>query len=102
MIDALETAESVGVSIKPARADEPALEIGAPIFKAGIGEFDEMLRAWLALTYALNNFTRGLGLADSYPFVLSGRVVGKLRFVYDTIKQSVTAPGPDSVASGRG
>jgi hypothetical protein len=102
MIDALETAESVGVSIKPPRADEPALEIGAPIFDAGSAEFDEMLRAWLALTYALNNFTRGLGLADSYPFVLSARVVGKLRFVYDTIKQSVTAAGQDSVGRGRG
>jgi hypothetical protein len=29
----------------------------------------------------LNNLTRGLGLADAYPFVLSGPVVDKLRFV---------------------
>jgi len=102
MIDALETAESVGVSIKPPRPDEPALAVGAPNFNAGSAAFDEMLRAWLALTYALNNFTRGLGLADSYPFVLSARVVEKLRFVYDTINQSVTAAAQDSVAPGRG
>jgi hypothetical protein len=48
----------------------------------------------------LNNFTRGLGLADGYPFVLSERVVGKLRFVYDTIKESATAP--DQASAGRG
>jgi hypothetical protein len=99
MIDALETAESVGVSIKPPRSDEPALVISAPTFKAGIAEFDDMIRAWLPLTYALNNFTRGLGLADGYPFVLSDRVVGKLRFVYDTIKQSL--PAADQVSAGR-
>jgi hypothetical protein len=45
-----------------------------------------MIRSWLSLTYALNSFTRGLGLPDSYPFVLSERVVEKLRFVYLTIR----------------
>jgi len=89
MIDALETAESVGVSIKPRRADEPALIIPKRTFSAGGIDFGEMIRAWLSLTYALNNFTRGLGLPDSYPFVLSERVVGKLKFIYETIKPGV-------------
>jgi hypothetical protein len=88
MIDALETAESVGVTIRPQRPDEPALDISRTMFKAGAAEFDAMIAAWLPLTYALNNFTRGLGLADGYPFVLSDRVVSKLRFVYDTITES--------------
>ncbi len=89
MIDALETAVSVGVTIKPPRPDEPALVISAPDFTAGSADFDDMIRAWLPLTYALNNFTRGLGVPDGYRFVLTRRVVGKLRFVYDTIQQSV-------------
>jgi hypothetical protein len=92
MIDALETAESVGVSIQPPRPNEPVLVRSAPAFQTGLGDFEAMIRAWLALTYALNNFTRGLGLPDGYPFVLSERVVGKLRFVYDTIKRGVAAP----------
>jgi hypothetical protein len=86
MIDALETARSVGVTITPRRADEPAL--AAPPTAAS--EFDQMIKAWLPLTYALNNFTRGLGLADSYPFVLSDNVVAKLRFVFDTIYRGGT------------
>ena len=89
MIDALETAESIGVSIKPRRCDEPAPVIAKPMFKPGIAEFDAVIRAWLPLTYALSNFTRGLGLADGYPFVLSDRVVSKLRFVYATIRQAI-------------
>lgn len=86
MIDALETAESVGVSIRPPRSDEPVLVMSTPTFAPGRAGFDQMIGAWLPLTYALNNFTRGLGLADGYPFVLSARVVGKLRFVYETIR----------------
>jgi hypothetical protein len=35
----------------------------------------------------LNNLSRGLGLPDSYPFVLSQPAIGKLRFIHDTIDQ---------------
>jgi hypothetical protein len=43
------------------------------------------------LTYVLNNLNRGLGLADSYPFVLSAPVVEKLRFIHETIYAPVRA-----------
>jgi hypothetical protein len=85
MSDALETAQSMGLSIKPRRADEPSL---APLTKPptpGNGAFDQMIQAWFSLTFMLNNLTRGLGLADGYPFVLSARVIDKLRFVFETM-----------------
>jgi hypothetical protein len=44
-----------------------------------------MVEDWAPLTYVLNNLNRGLGLADSYPFVLSPRVIDKLRFIHETI-----------------
>ena len=44
-----------------------------------------MIEAWLSLTYVLNNLSRGLGLPDSYPFVLSASAIRKLRFIHDTI-----------------
>jgi hypothetical protein len=44
-----------------------------------------MVEAWLSLTYVLNNLSRGLGLPDSYPFVLSAPAIRKLRFIHDTI-----------------
>jgi hypothetical protein len=86
MIDALETAESIGVSLNPPDADEPALTLPVVIASDDTAQFNAMIRSWLSLTYALNSFTRGLGLPDSYPFVLSDRVVDKLRFVYQTIR----------------
>jgi hypothetical protein len=87
MIDALETARSVGLLIQPRRHDEPSLATSVQQVKNGQVPFNELIQAWLPLTYVLNNLTRGLGLADGYPFVLSARVVEKLRFVYDTIKK---------------
>jgi hypothetical protein len=81
MVDALETAHAVGLSVKPAREGEPALSIPARGPQSRVGDFDELVRDWKSLTYVLNNLTRGLGLADAYPFVLSGPVIEKLRFV---------------------
>ncbi len=81
MVDALETAHAVGLSVNPARRDEPALSIPAKPPQARVDDFDQLISEWSSLTYVLNNLTRGLGLADAYPFVLSAPVVEKLRFV---------------------
>lgn len=83
--DALETAHSLGLSVKPRRADEPSLQRLSQSPAPGKTAFDQLVQAWLSLTYVLNNLTRGLGLADSYPFVLSNRVIDKLRFVFETM-----------------
>jgi hypothetical protein len=84
MSDALETATAMGLSVKPIRTDEPSL----PHPPAAQHDFDNMVGEWRALTYVLNNLSRGLGLLDSYPFVLSPRVIDKLRFVSDTVVQA--------------
>jgi len=85
MTDALETAAAVGLSLKPRRQDEPAMTTPANPLAPRAHAFDRMIEDWLPLTYVLNNLSRGLGLPDSYPFVLSPQVIAKLRFVHDTI-----------------
>ena len=66
---------------------------------ARIRNFDQLLQEWSALTYILNNLTRGLGLADAYPFVISATVIKKLRFVapamaqVDGVPMGSNAPG---------
>jgi hypothetical protein len=85
MVDALETAHAVGLSVRPATAGEPALSLPAKPPQARVGDFDQLVREWASLTYVLNNLTRGLGLPDAYPFVLSGPVVEKLEFVAKTM-----------------
>lgn len=88
MVDALETAHEVGLSVRPPRRDEPALAIPAKASQARIGDFDQLVQEWYALTYVLNNLTRGLGLPDAYPFVLCGPVIEKLRFICSTMSES--------------
>jgi hypothetical protein len=85
MSDSLETASVLGLSLRPSQASEPAgsaLSADKAVMDYG---FDKMIKQWLPLTYAMNSLNRGLGLADSYPFVLSSAAIEKLRFVYETI-----------------
>ena len=44
-------------------------------------DFDSLISNWNAVTLALNSLNRSMGLKDAYPFVLSARVLEKLRFV---------------------
>ena len=91
MTDALETAGAAGLTLKPKRADEPTLTAPVDPLKPS-QSFDRMIEAWGALAHVLNNLNRGLGLPDSYPFVLTSPVIEKLRFVHDTIVASRGEP----------
>jgi hypothetical protein len=85
MSDSLETAGAVGLSLRPTRRDEPAIAAVSPAVALMDAGFESMIDRWLPLTYVMNNLSRGLGLADAYPFVLSTTVIEKLHFIYDTI-----------------
>jgi hypothetical protein len=93
MVDALDTAHAVGLSVRPARGDEPSLAIPAAPSRVRIGDFEQLVSEWQALTYVLNNLTRGLGLSDAYPFVLCEPVISKLRFVCSVIEDSARLRG---------
>ncbi len=87
MTDTLETAAVCGLSLKPDRPDEPAMD-KQPTKPAGEQRFDEIIRNWFPLTYVLNSLNRGMGMSDAYPFVLPPPTIEKLRFVHETICQS--------------
>ena len=91
MSDSLETASAVGLSLRPERDDEPAITAVPPTLALMEAGFESMIERWLPLTYVMNNLSRGLGLADAYPFVLSPTVLDKLHFIYDTINASRAA-----------
>jgi hypothetical protein len=84
MVDSVETAAVCGLSLSPPRPNEPSVTVS----ESSLKKFDRMIDAWYALTYVLNNLNRGLGLQDSYPFVLSPPVVKKLRFIHDTVSET--------------
>ena len=83
MLDTLETAHACGLSLKPARPDEPSLE--GVTLPARIDTFDDTIADWFALTYVLNSLNRSIGMPDSYPFKLSTPVLEKLTFVHKVV-----------------
>jgi hypothetical protein len=87
MVDALETAGATGLALRPKRSDEPSMQPPPDPLNPRHRDFGAMIESWLSLTYVLNNLSRGLGLPDSYPFVLSAAAIDKLRFIHDTINQ---------------
>jgi hypothetical protein len=90
MVDAIETARSYGLAISPRTEDGTALP-GVAARRVHPDSIQEVVAAWIPLTIALNSFSRGLGLPDVYPFVLTERVVEKLSFVHRLVDSTARA-----------
>jgi hypothetical protein len=97
MIDTIETAACCGLSLKPARDDEPSLRKLPPFVVSQDAKFQRLIDSWFPITYVLNNLNRGLGQADPYPFVLSGPAIAKLKYVHDLVRRPTNPPLRHSV-----
>jgi hypothetical protein len=85
MWDTMETAGAFGLSLTPrlpAIKDQPTLSTAKDLSPRS---FDQLLAGWPALTLAINELNRSMGLRDAYPFAPSERVVTKLRFVHELV-----------------
>ncbi|MEP7313182.1 MAG: putative zinc-binding metallopeptidase [Pseudomonadota bacterium] len=89
MIDSLDTAAACGVTLLPSHSDEPVISRIHP--DPARERFDRLMKNWFALTYALNNLNRSMGLQDAYPFVLPDPALAKLRFVHEVISGELAA-----------
>ena len=94
MTDTLETAAACGLSLRPRRDDEPALEQIALQTADRSVAFDQLIADWFPVTYVLNSLNRGMGLPDAYPFVLSAPAIEKLRFVHAVIAAAPVGAPP--------
>ncbi|MCC5834210.1 MAG: putative zinc-binding peptidase [Opitutales bacterium] len=79
IIDTLETANAHGVNVQEARH---VCSVRDPI---GL-KMEAILEDWHILRIVLNSLNRSMGHADAYPFVISGAVAHKLRFIHDWIR----------------
>ncbi|WP_090682924.1 zinc-binding metallopeptidase family protein [Paraburkholderia phenazinium] len=82
IVDVLDTATSYGVALIPRDPGGPTLTDQTPVEDAS---FDNLMKRWFPLTYALNSLNRSLGMADGYPFTLAPLVIEKLRLVHKVI-----------------
>ena len=63
----------------PGVAERPALTRRCPIRPLPRVDFDDLARAWLPLTVAVNSLNRSMGQPDLYPFVAEPDRPGKAR-----------------------
>jgi hypothetical protein len=82
IVDVLDTSTSYGLALLPDDPNEPTLTDRTPVEDAS---FENLMKRWFPLTYALNSLNRSLGMPDGYPFTLASPVVDKLRFVHRVI-----------------
>lgn len=87
--DALEVANDFGLVGKSIRLDPK--DAGRKTWLSSEQlSFEGIIGAWTESTIALNSINRCMGLADTYPFVLSPAIVKKLQFVFDVISSGST------------
>ncbi|MFT8520954.1 putative zinc-binding metallopeptidase [Gluconobacter oxydans] len=91
IVSTLETACAFGVSVDPrvpGIGHASGRTLGDPYTQAS---FEDIMQAWLPLTYAVNSLNRSMGLADFYPFVLTAGIMHKLAFIHRLIRESQPA-----------
>jgi hypothetical protein len=97
--DTLEVANDFGLKGKSIRKGS---RLAKKISAAKPGRFDAMIEEWLRLVVVLNSMNRSMGHQDLYPFVLSPRVIEKLRFASEVMTSSALAEPPRQVAATSG
>jgi hypothetical protein len=86
IVDTLEMASSFGVGIHPKLARSSGLQADIDFDPYESADVETILEAWLPLAFAVNSLNRAMGQADFYPFVLSAKVMEKLRFIHAVIR----------------
>jgi hypothetical protein len=84
MMDTLETAHAFGIAIRPDHNSQTEI-LTADIKRDPYHceNFEDIIKMWLPLTFAVNSLNRSMGHSDFYPFVISPAVVNKLKFIHE-------------------
>lgn len=87
--DTLQTAANFGLHVSPSAPTIPPA--GGKLSARASEEvaqrdFGSVIAEWLPLTYAFNAANRSMGKEDLYPFVLAPKVIDKLGFVHELVR----------------
>jgi hypothetical protein len=93
IVDTLEMAGSFGVSVRPALDPTGGLHTNVEGDPYGCRDMQDLLDAWLPLTFALNSLSRCMGQPDTYPFILSPVVIEKLGFIHHVVHARTARDG---------
>jgi len=88
IVDTLEMAGAFGLKLEPDIARNEALDTEVDFDAYRAETIQQLVDAWLPLTFAANSLNRCMGSPDLYPFMLSQPAIEKLGFVHDLIKRN--------------
>lgn len=88
IVDTLETANAFGLRVKPriSRGEELGVRVDFDPHHAETVE--QLIEAFLPVTFAVNSLNRSMGQQDFYPFVLSPAAISKLDFIHQLCRQA--------------
>jgi hypothetical protein len=90
IVDALETAQAYGINVNANfLSAKQKTDRGFDPYRAQSAE--QLIRAWVPLTIAINGLNRSMGQPDLYPFVLSPPVMAKLQYVHELIQKATAS-----------
>ena len=87
IVDTLETAYAFGMSVHPLAAKNSSdynTDIKSDPYR--VDKFEKIIDQWLPLTFAMNSLSRSMGQHDIYPFVISPKVIEKLKFIHKVVR----------------
>ena len=84
IVDTLETAASFGLRVNAKIVDAPSHSARID-FDPYCASIEQLIGAWLPLTFAMNAMNRSMGEPDLYPFILSEPAIAKISFVRDLV-----------------
>ncbi|ASV30599.1 zinc-binding metallopeptidase family protein [Maribacter cobaltidurans] len=87
LMDALETANSFGLSLNPRLNGSHKLTLDANFDPYLENDFNKILDSGIPLLYAMNSMNRSMGEEDPYPFIISDPVKTKLEFIHNLLKR---------------
>ena len=90
IVDTLEMAGDFGIRITPAITTDPAMRTAIPSSPQLDQDIDNLIEAWLPLTYAINSLNRVMGLPDFYPFVIAPPVVAKMDYIHGLVRRATS------------
>jgi hypothetical protein len=88
IIDMVETAASLGITLKLPQPAARSTTIDPRNATAPGTDFGTLLEHWFPLTQAVNSLNRSMGLLDAYPFVLSDKAIEKLHFIHEVVQST--------------
>ncbi len=81
IMDMVETAYYFGIKAQP-KGTTKSMDLDVSFDPYQVVNFDTVIQTCVPLSFAVNSINRAMGVPDVYPFVISGIVAEKMKFIH--------------------